>query len=107
PFFLYRLHFNDVFARKGGFDVVVANPPYFNVETLGKHSPVVASIKAEYPTIWMDKSDILFYFIARGLQLGKHLVYITSRAFLEAAKAQKLREYILNQATIRSIFDFR
>ncbi|KAB2861250.1 MAG: SAM-dependent DNA methyltransferase, partial [Anaerolineae bacterium] len=27
PFFLYRLQFSDVFKTKGGFDVVIANPP--------------------------------------------------------------------------------
>src|SRR3989344_1861769 len=28
PFFLWKLNFADVFEEKGGFDVVVANPPY-------------------------------------------------------------------------------
>lgn len=28
PFFLWHLHFADVFEEKGGFDVVIANPPY-------------------------------------------------------------------------------
>ena len=28
PFFLWKLHFADVFQEKGGFDVVIGNPPY-------------------------------------------------------------------------------
>jgi len=28
PFFLWKLHFADVFQDKGGFDVVIGNPPY-------------------------------------------------------------------------------
>jgi len=28
PFFLWKLYFADVFQEKGGFDVVIANPPY-------------------------------------------------------------------------------
>ena len=28
PFFLYRLHFASVFEERGGFDIVIANPPY-------------------------------------------------------------------------------
>ena len=28
PFFLWKLNFADVFEEKGGFDVVIGNPPY-------------------------------------------------------------------------------
>ena len=28
PFFLWKLHFSEVFQNKGGFDVVIGNPPY-------------------------------------------------------------------------------
>ena len=28
PFFLWRLHFAEVFEEKGGFDIVIGNPPY-------------------------------------------------------------------------------
>src|SRR5205814_218386 len=28
PFFLWRLHFAEVFQQRDGFDVVIANPPY-------------------------------------------------------------------------------
>lgn len=28
PFFLWKLHFGEVFKEKGGFDVVIGNPPY-------------------------------------------------------------------------------
>ncbi|OHA58511.1 MAG: hypothetical protein A2571_01920 [Candidatus Vogelbacteria bacterium RIFOXYD1_FULL_44_32] len=28
PFFIWRLEFSDVFKKKGGFDVVIGNPPY-------------------------------------------------------------------------------
>ncbi len=28
PFFLWKLYFAEVFEEKGGFDVIIANPPY-------------------------------------------------------------------------------
>jgi methylase of polypeptide subunit release factors len=28
PFFLWKFHFAEVFQEKGGFDFVIANPPY-------------------------------------------------------------------------------
>jgi hypothetical protein len=32
PFFLWKLQFIEVFQDKGGFDVIVANPPYIRQE---------------------------------------------------------------------------
>ena len=34
PFFLWKLHFAEVFNEKGGFDVVIANPPYVRQEDI-------------------------------------------------------------------------
>ena len=36
PFFLWHLYFADVFQEKGGFDIVIANPPYVDSETMVK-----------------------------------------------------------------------
>ncbi|MFH1444502.1 MAG: TaqI-like C-terminal specificity domain-containing protein [Candidatus Peregrinibacteria bacterium] len=36
PFFLWKLHFADVFREKGGFDIVIANPPYLRVQGIDK-----------------------------------------------------------------------
>ena len=48
--------------NNGGFDIIIGNPPYFNVQTLGAKSTEVDYLKSNYSEIWMDKSDILFYF---------------------------------------------
>jgi hypothetical protein len=37
PFFLWKLNFADVFEEKGGFDVVIANPPYIDSESMVKN----------------------------------------------------------------------
>ncbi|MEA3345697.1 MAG: N-6 DNA methylase [Chloroflexota bacterium] len=94
--------------EQGGFDMIMGNPPYFNIETWGKHSPDAEWIKANFPETWMDKSDILFYFVTRGIQLLRgRLAFIVSRAFLEAAKAKRLREFILKRCAIETVIDFR
>ena len=90
----------------GGFDAVIGNPPYFNIQTLGAKSKQVEYIKEKYE-IWMDKSDILFYFIAKSIQISKHYVsFIISNAFLFSNKGKKLRNYILNNAPISDIVNF-
>ena len=107
PFFLWNLYFSEVFHSKGGFDVVIGNPPYYNVQALGAQHPIANHLKQKYSEIWMDKSDILFYFIYRGSQISKHQInFITSNAFLFSNKARKLRNYILSSVPIAKIINF-
>ena len=107
PYVLWQLDFARVFREKGGFDIVIGNPPYFNVETFGAKSPVVDIIKRKYSDIWMDKSDILFYFIRLGgdLSVGQ-VCYITSNAYLFSDKGKKLRNYIVRSLPIDKIVNF-
>ncbi|MDM8565436.1 N-6 DNA methylase, partial [Candidatus Halobeggiatoa sp. HSG11] len=96
-----------VIMRKGGFDVVIGNPPYFNIETLGAKSPIAQAIQNSYPEIWQDKSDIIFYFIAKSIELTKNKIgFIVSNAFLFSNKAEKLRNYILENVSIEKIINF-
>lgn len=104
--FVWEEEFPEVFAQ-GGFDVVIGNPPYFNIETLGVKSPIAGAIQQRYPHIWQDKSDIIFYFIAKSLELTKDKVgFIVSNAFLFSDKAKKLRNYIIDTAPIEKIVNF-
>jgi adenine-specific DNA-methyltransferase len=78
--------------KNGGFDIVLGNPPYYNIQRLGAKSPVAEYIQRKYAPIWQDKSDILFYFLIKAMQLSKdNIGYILSNAFLFSGKAQKLR----------------
>lgn len=113
--FNWEIEFPEVFyddngklkEDEGGFDVVIGNPPYFNIQTLGAKSPEVNFIMDYFSDIWMDKSDILFYFIAKAIQLTKQDVgYIVSNAFTFADKAKKLRNYILENASVEKIINF-
>lgn len=109
---LNPLDFADAFPdvlRAGGFDAIVGNPPYLNIDdTWGKGDFRLKAIKVAYPHIHNDKSDLLFYFLARAAQLSRGAVgYIVSRAFLEAFKADKLRAYLLNRTALRQVVDFR
>jgi type I restriction-modification system DNA methylase subunit len=106
--FNWQEEFKEVF-KQGGFDVIIGNPPYFNVDTLGVNSPYMKFLMKVYNQVWQDKSDILFYFLYRGILLLRKngfLGFIVSRSFLEALKSQKLRRFILNNCKIFEIIDF-
>lgn len=106
PYFLWKLNFSEVFRQKGGFDVVIGNPPYFNIDTFGANSPMQDYLKRNYQ-VYMDKSDILFYFFERGVLLSAGIVaFITSNAYLSAQKAQNLRRFFIDNNIIRSVVNF-
>ncbi len=106
--FDWNTEFPDIMSN-GGFDVVVGNPPYFNIDTFGNSSPMFEHLKASYSDVYMDKSDILFYFIYKAIQLSKndsHISYIVSNAFLFSDKAKKLRNYLIEHTSVERIINF-
>ena len=94
--------------KAGGFDAIVGNPPYFSVEkTWGKGDPRLGYLRSAYGHVYQDRSDILFYFLARAAELSKGpSCFIVSRAFLEAHKAQKLRKWLSETTPPSLIIDF-
>ena len=107
PCVLWQLEFARVFRDNGGFDIVIGNPPYFNVQSYGAKHPMVEILKRRYQEIWMDKSDILFYFIYLGYLLSADQVcYITSNAYLFSDKAKKFRNFIVTELPIKTIVNF-
>ena len=102
--FDWRAAFPEVFAR-GGFDVVVGNPPYVRQEVLGPFKPYLAQ---RYAT-WHGVADLYVYFYERGLELlapGGKLSYIVTNKWLRAGYGEPLRRFFTERAEIEEILDF-
>ena len=98
--------FSSIF-NKGGFDFVIGNPPYVNMQTMPEEQKYC---EAFYPEIYTGQNDLLYYFVVKGLEVLKNngtLGYITARYFLESSYASKFREYLLNNSCIKQIIDFK
>ena len=108
PFFIWELEFSEIFNNDNpGFDIVIGNPPYFNIDTWGTKSHSKKYLQKYYKDVYNDKTDVLFYFIKKAIDLSKtNVSFIISNAFLFADKADKLRNYILNTAPIYKIVNF-
>jgi len=103
PFFLWRLNFADVFEDKGGFDVIIANPPYINTNDLKKESEIYRKL---YSTAY-GSYDIYVLFFEKSIQLLKRngiLTFITSNKYFIADYAKKLRA-LLKTVTILNLID--
>ena len=79
-------------GQSGGFDVVIGNPPYFNIDsTYGAHHPVPAYLSRAYPQVYTDRKTLMFYyyFLAKAISLASQRVgFIVSQAFMAADKAR-------------------
>jgi hypothetical protein len=106
PYFLWHLLFRDVFEQ-GGFDIVIANPPYVRQELIKDQKPL---IEAEGYTTYTGTADLLVYFYERATTLLKPngvLTFITSNKFYRAGYGEKLRQFLAENLTLHTLIDFR
>lgn len=66
-FMHWELSFADIFSRRGGFDLVVGNPPWLKVAwnesgVLGEANPIVAIRKLSAPEIAQQRSEAFLQF---------------------------------------------
>ena len=91
----------------GGFDVVIANPPYVRQEEIAPKAYKDALVK-QYGDAAVARSDLYCYFYARGLQLlrdgGTH-VFVCSNSWLDVGYGAKLQEYLLGNAQVPAIYE--
>jgi methylase of polypeptide subunit release factors len=104
-YFLWKLHFVEVFQAKGGFDVVVANPPYVRQEEI-KH--LKEALKRSYDT-YTGTADLYVYFYEQAVRLLNStgtLAFITSNKYFRAGYGEKLRTMLSEQTRIDQLIDF-
>jgi hypothetical protein len=113
--FNWQVEFPHVFdprlpESQRGFAAIIGNPPYFSVDaTFGHGASELLWLKTMYADIYTDKTDILFYFLRWSYELLKQagsLSFIISRAFIQGDKSKNLREFLGQNTTITTIFDF-
>jgi len=92
--------------NKGGFDVVLGNPPYFPISTLDKQS--LKFLKGNY--INADKSgDIYCLFYELGINILKPdglISFITSNQWLQAQYGKVLRDYFIKKTNPEKLINF-
>jgi len=104
--FDFRMVFSEVFHNKGGFDVVIANPPYVSVEKFARTAQQ-AVLKRCFKT-YTSRGDIYCFFYERGLGLLRDvgvLTFISSNKFQRAGYGKGLRQLLVNQR-IETLMDF-
>lgn len=92
-FFLWHTWFKDIFD-KGGFDIVVGNPPYIQLQT---DSGKLGNLYENYGfSTFARTGDIYSLFYEQGWHLLRndgHLCFITSNKWMRAGYGEKTRKF--------------
>ncbi|RRN76224.1 class I SAM-dependent DNA methyltransferase, partial [Pseudoxanthomonas sp. SGD-10] len=102
PYFLWHLYFMDVFEQ-GGFDVMIGNPPYIQLQSMGSQTDILEN--ANFKT-FTRRGDVYCLFYEKGFELLKDkgtLVYITSNKWMRGGYGKSLREFFSEVNTQRII----
>ena len=104
--FDFQVYFSEVFHKKGGFDVVIANPPYVRQEQI---KPLKSLLQKQGYSVYNSTSDIYTYFLEKAYNILKPLgisTFITSNKWMRAKYGDKLRQFFRKQTNINRIIDF-
>ncbi len=114
--FDFKVYFSEVFnpsnnphfskGWEGGFDIVIANPPYVRHETIKELKP---ELKKEFGDFYCGTADIYTYFYKKGIDLLKscgHLCFIAPNKFMRAGYGKNTRKLLATQVTPKVIIDF-
>ena len=108
PFFLWKLYFSDVFKENGGFDIVIANPPYISfysntgctLSDIDKDYFVRNYVSVKKST---DRINSMNLFAEKGIKLLKadgSMSFIVNKTLAVLPSYKEVRKYIANNSKI-------
>ncbi len=106
PYFLWHLYFKEVFDI-GGFDIVIANPPYIQLQ---KYGGTLANLYENQNFETFERSgDIYTLFYEKGFNILKQngiSTFITSNKWMRAGYGEKIRTFFAEKTTPIKLIDF-
>ena len=104
-FFHWPIEFADV-RSSGGFDCVVGNPPYIQLQTMHEKADMLQGLGFE---TFARTGDIYCLFYERGVQLLRKkgiLAFITSNKWMRAGYGEALRKFFAENTNPLLLVDF-
>lgn len=108
PFVLWQLEFARVFYEKGGFDIVIGNPPYLKeIDYKDIFEPIY---KTRFGKKYGEgKMNFWYFFFHKGMDLLNStgmLDFIAPNYFVAGSGANKLNTRLVKECTIHQYIDF-
>jgi len=107
--FDWEKEFPEIMSR-GGFDVVIGNPPYIRIQTMKEWAPSDVEIyKKHYASASKGNYDIYIVFVERGLSLlnkSARLGFILPHKFFNAQYGEPLRALLSKGKNLTEVVHF-
>jgi len=124
--FVWDIDFAEIFGDKGGFDIVIGNPPYINHKKISPPNKEKKEVTDKDKLEYKDKlikmlrtrfnlmknlsrtNDYYIYFYFQGLSLlnkNGTLCFISSNAWLDVDYGKDLQEFLVKYVPIIGIYD--
>ena len=107
--FDFGLFFSEIWSgENGGFDIVIGNPPYVQIQTFSGQQIQKDWEKQEYNS-FAKTGDLYCLFYEKGYRLLRNqglLAFITSNKWMRAGYGKKMRQFLLNHTAIEQLIDF-
>ena len=103
-YFLWNIFFHEVFKKKGGFDIIIANPPYIK-----EYTDRNAFSKIKDHEYYQGKMDLWYFMACKSidhLNSNGILCFIAQNNWFTNSGAKKFRNKIANDTRILEINDF-
>lgn len=105
PFFIWKLYFSEVFrARRPGFDIVIANPPY--IKEYVNRDAFDGLRDSPY---YKGKMDIWYFFACKSIDLLKEagtLTFIAQNNWVTSFGASIMRNKVISDTKMLKLLDF-
>ncbi|MFQ5963806.1 MAG: Eco57I restriction-modification methylase domain-containing protein [Candidatus Scalinduaceae bacterium] len=104
--FDFEVYFSEVFHQKGGFDVVIANPPYVQIKQIPLNDRKIFIKKYKSA---VGRFNLFYFFLERSndiLRPSGFSTYIVPDRLLLNTQCDKLRKWLLKEQTILEIDSF-
>ncbi|MBS1768273.1 MAG: Eco57I restriction-modification methylase domain-containing protein, partial [Acidobacteria bacterium] len=92
--------------QEGGFDIIVANPPYVRMELIKPQKPI---LRKRFPQVHAERADLYVYFYARAHELlrkGGVAAFISTNKWLRSGFGEPLRRMLLDGQAFHTVMDF-
>ncbi len=104
--FDFEIYFSEVYHKKGGFDVVIGNPPYL---VLSADFPNLDYFEKRYYVSQGGKKNLYKLFFERGLKLLRPngaLSFISPNNYLTSADSVALRDLLAQETCMQEIIEY-
>lgn len=115
--FDFEIYFSEVFHRNGGFDIVIANPPYLESRSPAFADELKDQLQEAVSRRWQGidatkfiprGADLLIYFFETGIRLVSPtgvVSFITQNAWLDTEYGKKFQQFLLDKTHVSLIVD--